>query len=88
MSSGVGARTARGRRDLQAIPLVHRLACVVFLVLVGDFAMVAAEDFGLNGDERREDSTAGTKREDMMVKRVRIVCDEAYARRWLSLQSF
>ena len=68
------------------IPLIHRLAGIVLLALVGDFEMVAAEeDFGLNRDEPREDSTAG---EDMMMKKKGIVLDEAYARRWLFLQSF
>jgi len=39
------------------------------------------EDFGFNGDEPREDSTAGTKREYMVMKKDGIVFDEVYARR-------
>ena len=61
----------------KTIPLVHRLAGVGFWVVVGRFSMVAAHDIGLSGDERRcEDSTAGARREDMMMKKDEMVCDE------------
>ena len=66
-------RLAGGWWIYKTILLVHRLACVVFLAVVGHFAMVAVDDFGLHGGEPRKDSTAGTKREYMTMKRDGIV---------------
>ena len=57
----------------KTILLVHRLACVLFLAVVGHFAMVAVDDFRLNGDKPGKESTAGTKSEYMTMKRDGIV---------------